>query len=131
MSFRAWIQTDDVVHQYSEGATREEAARKYQEEHDASATHFTTGTARKVTARDFAPDDDDIIEMMVLRASDLVGEAADSYLWKVPPEVRRALADRITAVIDAWSTEFGLQPTFWAIEDAEDLVLPLPASETP
>jgi len=82
-----------------------------------------TGEINKPLASRFAPDEDDVTEIMCLRADDNAGEASEDWLRDIPKEASEELTADLAKLVDAWATKHKLQPAFWLVTEVQEHVV--------
>lgn len=104
---------------YGNCETREEALEEGMEEYHEYGTIYT-GRLVEYRASEFVPPVDRMLDDMADNACERVGdEVVDVWLFNLPPDVKRELADSIKRLVDEWATKHNLHPRFHGVEDVQ------------
>jgi len=80
----------------------------------------------------FAPTAEDLINFMVERAHDEIGEAAEDWLDGVPENAELCIQEQLDLLFDeggkqgSWFELYGLQPHFYAVGKVKQFTIPIP-----
>ena len=64
---------------------------------------------------------DSLLESIAENAGEECGEATAGWLHKLPKEELNNLTGQIQAVLEEWATQSGYQPTFYHVENVEQV----------
>lgn len=62
-----------------------------------------------------------LLESIAESAGEECGEVTEGWLYKLPKEELVNLRGQLQAALEAWATQSGYQPTFWHIENVEQV----------
>lgn len=106
----------DMWHGTSEFDTRDAAIADGREEYE--GRKFYVGRVYNVTFEEFAPDLDTILEQTGEAAFEDVGEVCEG--WPIVAKAKREHAERdLRNLFREFATVYGLQPTFWRVDNIE------------
>lgn len=107
-------------------ATKEEAIAEGRENFGDDAA-FYVGVGAEISIRPTASDE--MIERLSETAYEECGDAGEDYLYRLSPELRTDLDDRIEKAVGEWLTQNELWPAICKIEQIEE-VRPLQEVDT-